>query len=390
MLGLYAIALVPALIGVALYIFRKEVSWLEWLGCTAMAFAASGIMHGIALWGMTDDIETWSGRVVQVAHHPAWVEEYRQRHSETYYTGSGKNRQSHTRTWYTTEHDHHPEHWMADKNYGTYSDDQEISQAEYARIKAELGNTVVDGGKQGTHHGGHHDGGDNSIYSTPNTTRYIHPVTTTKHFENRVKAAPTLFSFAKVPPGTPVFPYPSSPSWDRSGRLLGAAVGSVDLTAFDQMNSRLGPTKKVNVIIVGFPGGDSSIGHWQEALWIGGRKNDLVLCYGTAPGNPKPTWAYCFGWTEKTDVKRSLETIAISSPVSTDMLKAIEAEVSRNYVIKDWKKFDYISIDPPRWAYITLIILMVLVQGGWWLWAFNNQFSKDGNSNSRFRYGKGF
>ena len=65
------------------------------------------------------------------------------------------------------------------------------------------------------------DGGDNNIYSTRNATGYIYPVTCERHFENKIKAAPSVFSFAKVPQGVPVHPWPKNPDWMHSGRLIG-------------------------------------------------------------------------------------------------------------------------------------------------------------------------
>ena len=382
---LYGIAVIPAVIGAVLYMCKKEVVWLEWLGSAVIGLIIAGIMHIVVIRALTDDTEVWSGQVVRTDRCPAWVEEYQERHTSTYYTGSGKNRTAHTRVWYTTEHDHHPEHWVAALNFGTIDEDKEIGLEDYNKIKGYFGNSVVNGGTQSYHHGGHFDGGDNKIYSTPNNTGYLYPATTLQHFENRVKAAPTLFSFAKVPEGTPVFGYPKNENWVRSDRLLGTAAKTVDILEFDRMNSRLGPRSKVNIILVGFDNGDSQLGCWQEAKFVGGKKNDLVLCYG---GTTNVVWAKCFGWTEKMNVKRNLETMILGKVVNTVMLSSIEDEIKKSYVIKQWDKFSYIQIEPPWWAYLVEIILMAIAQVIYWYWAFNNNTTKDGGS--MFRYDQGW
>jgi len=109
-----------------------------------------------------------------------------------------------------------------------------------------------------------------------------------------------------------VFEYPQNKNWQSSDRLLGRARSDFNLLEWDKVNSRLGPSKKVNVIAVGFEAdSDSILGQYQEAKWAGGKKNDLVICYGGQPG--KAAWVYVFGWTESEGVKRDLESLFIKA-----------------------------------------------------------------------------
>ena len=156
------------------------------------------------------------------------------------------------------------------------------------------------------------------------------------------------------------------------------------------MCSKLGPTKKVNVIIIGFPpNSDSSIAHLQEAAWIGGKKNDLILCYDTPKPNQLPTWAYVFGWTEETIVKANLQTILLTNPINDNILPLIYQEILKNYTIKEWKKFDYLQIEPPTWTYYLYILITAFTQGIFWLWASINPYQKYTNlrpTSRQFRY----
>jgi len=370
----YLIALIPSIIGAVLFMNNKAVHWGEWIGGTAIAFLVSGIMHGIAIYSMSADIETWSGKITHVSHFPRWVEQYRQSHTRTYTTGSGDNKTTHTETYYTTEYDTHSEYWKAYLNFGAINEDRQIDINTFNQIKANFGNKVEDGGKQSSDHGGHRSSGDNNIYTTHNRTGYVYPVTTIKHFENKIKASPTVFSFVAVPTNAPVYLWPENSNWMISDRLLG--VSGIDQREFDLMNSRLGPSKLVNVIMVGFNSSDTMLGQWQQAKWLNGKKNDLVICYGFNESGV--LWTYCFGWTEKENCKRNLETIVLSNPINNEILPLIEKEIEANYVKKDWHKFSYISIEPPLWSYITLLIVMFLTQGGFWVWAHFNQYDKNG------------
>ena len=373
----YLFALIPIAIGGAFWIFKHEVVWWEWLIGCAIALITSGAIHAAAFYGMTTDVETWSGQLTCVVHYPRWVEEYQQMHTRT--VGSGKN--ARTETYFTTEHRTHPEHWTAYADLGTDSDSHDISRAFFDDVRGKFGGeiTTTQPPKKGF------DSGDRNIYTAHNHTRYVYPVTKLKTWENRVKAAPSVFSFVEVPDTVKVFKYPENGDWRRSDRLVGTAGTAIPIREWDKMCTRLGPIKKVNVILVGFGDRDSMVAHYQQAAWVGGRKNDLVLCYG-GPAN-KIAWAYVFGWSESELAKERLKTVLKNSPIGVEIIPKIEKEIVDNYVIKDWSKFDYIAVEPPFWSYFVLLGVMVVTQSIFLLVAmFNNA---DKNSGKRGLFGRG-
>lgn len=379
----YLCTLIPILIGLVLWWRDNEITLVEWLGASAACFVVAGIMHIIAFMGMTADTETWSGQITKVSHYPRWVEEYQESHSETVDDGNGK---SHTRIWTTTEHDTHHEHWGASRSFGTYEDEEEVDEVTFGQMAHKFGNRIVDDGKQSCSHiMGSFDGGDNGIYSAYDNTGYVYPVTITKTFENRIKAAPTVFSFSKVPTNINVYAWPENPDWLHSDRLLGTASILVDHYKWDCMNASLGSRKKVNLIMVGFGDVSDDMGHYQQAKWIGGKKNDLVICFGGATKTSPPKWVYVFGWTESELVKQDLMTIVLTHPVNDNVIPLISEEVAKNYKIKDWHKFDYITIDPPTWAYWVYFIMMAVTQTGLYIYFQTNQFGKDGSYSSGWR-----
>ena len=85
MIFLYLIALIPAIVGMILYIRNKNITWLEWFGSVIIAFLFSGIIHIIVIQTMGRDIETWSGEISRAVHYPRWVEEYTQVHTSFLY-----------------------------------------------------------------------------------------------------------------------------------------------------------------------------------------------------------------------------------------------------------------------------------------------------------------
>lgn len=357
----YLFAFIPVVVGAVLWVKDKEVTWWEWLAGSGIGFALAIIFHLTSLYSMTSDVETWSGRIVSATFHPKWIEEYQEMHTRT--VGSGKN--ARTEIYYTTEHRTHYEYWSADGTLGDYR----ISQSHFNDIAAKFDCVPK---KTRVHKSGF-DGGDPNIYVVRNNTGHVVPVVTTKRWTNKVQASPSVFKFIEVPESIKVFEYPKNPSDFQSGRLLGTAR-CLGIYEWDQMNARLGPLKKVNVVMVGFPpDADSMMGQYQQAKWIGGKKNDLVICYAGNPGTI-PKWVFTFGWTEQEIVKRNLDTIVGKAMVDKDLIPLIEEEVRRNYIIKDWDKFDYLGIEPPGWSYVVFILVMAAAQAGFYFFAHHNEF----------------
>jgi len=361
---MYIFALFPLIIGSLLWIFNKKIVWWEWLVGSGLSFAITGIIHICIVVGMGNDTETWSGHVLGVKHTPYWHASWWETETYTVTVGSGKDERTETRTRQVHKTRTYPEKWIVQ----TTLDDVNISKTKYIELKEKFGKENKKPG-----HRPDMDSGDKYDYFLENQNNHFEPVHVVKSWKNKIKSAPSAFSFPKIPENVG-FKYPETGSPFRSKRLLGRAT-TIDTYLFDCMNARLGPSKKVNVIIIGFSENDSSsLAHDQEAKWIGGKKNDLVLCYG-GPDNNR--WTYVFGWTEEALVKRNLETILLENEINNDILPKIENEIRLNYKIRDWHQFDYITTEPPLWAYITQIILMVVTQVGFWIFAHTNMDDKN-------------
>jgi hypothetical protein len=362
----YVLAALPVLVGIYLWFNNAEVTWLEWLGSSALSFILAGCIHFYAIKSMTADTETWNGIVDTAVHIPQWVDYHAEIRTRT--VGSGKNMR--TETYVVWVHSTHPEKWYVETNIGSFS----INSAKYNELVSKMGEQASKPGYRPDY-----DSGDRNDYFTQNVNNWQEPVNKYVSFENRIKAAPTVFSYGKVPEGSPVFDYPDDNDLFVSNRLLGHA-NAINKLKFDQMNGRLGPKKFVNVIVCGFIDGSVSLGTLQESKFIGGKKNDLVICYGIDSNKQKVSWAYVFGWTEKDLVKRNIESIMLNNVINDGILPLIEKEIEDNYILKDWSKFDYISIPIPGKYYAYFLIFMVITQVGYYIWAFNNDVDKPESS----------
>lgn len=388
----YVFALVPVLVG-AFFLWRdKQVCWWEWLTGSAVAFALAGIFQLIAGIGMTDDIETWSGQVTSARQYSRWREYYEEAiyrteyyyTTETYYTTDSKGRsQSHTRQVQHSRQvfDHwesrrrwHEAHWEVATTLGDYA----ISHDKYAYLCKKFNDEhPVEGRRRTSEHNSKMIDGDPNDYVADNRTGWIEPVSTTKHFENRVKACPSVFSFTKVPTNIAVYPWPKTTDLFTTERVMGTARAMITTLKWDQMNAVLGPTKRINVIIIGFGEQGQDIMQYQQAAWVGGKKNDLVICFGGGSKTQPARWCSVFGWTENEMVKQTLQSLLLETPINDNIIPQIASLVNQHYVIKDWHKFDYLTIDPPTWAYWVYILVLLATQGGLYYFFHVNEYTQD-------------
>jgi len=371
---LYLISLIPLAIGGVLFFKNHKIHWVEWLIGTAAALTLSGIFHASTFFALTSDTQVISGQVESVEFHPEWVEKYRKRHESTTKDSKGNTK---TKVWYTTEYETHHEQHFANLYYGRGRKESDtIDKKRYNEFKALLGNTTEKNGKQSYHHGGDHYSGDNNIYLTKNTTGYIKPVIGHLRFTNKIKASKSVYTHIKTPKDINVFEY-NLGSIYVPDRLYGKSNSHFDKLTFDRLNTEIGPKKKINLIFVGFNTPDEMIAKYQEAKWLGGKKNDLAICY-YAPEASKPAqWSYVFGYTDSVLAKRNIETIMLNYPINNDILTIIKSEIEKNYVIKNWDDFNYISIEPPTSAIIWLIVLMVITQTGLYVFFHKNDFGQN-------------
>jgi hypothetical protein len=136
----------------------------------------------------------------------------------------------------------------------------------------------------------------------------------------------------------------------------------------------LGAKKHVNLILVGFNNQPSTQAHRLRSKWFGGKKNDLVLCYGYQDG--KVTWAEVFSWSKSELCKSNLRTILLENPVDETIIPKIKHEVETNYTARDWKDFNYIQIEPPMWCYFVFSLCILGGLGAYYYWALNNHHRK--------------
>lgn len=376
----FLLALLPILVWGIQWYFNKEVVWQEAVAGAGAALLVAAIFWGIQAEGVfvPSDTETWSGRVYYAQYQPPWLEyyEYAVYRTETYECGTSKQPQTCTREVF----DHwepstrwHDKMWWVNTELGMI----DINVVRYNDIVNEFGEvTHVPGCRETSAHNSRMLQGPRDDDHTVNRNNYVYPITKNMRFENRLlKAKDSLYSFEPLTEeeSKPLYLWPHNGDKFDSDRLLGTATTLWNGREWDQMNAVLGPTKKVNLVAIGFPHGTAmELGMRQQQYWKGGKKNDLVLTFGGDP--QKPDWAYVFGWTEHETVKRLLENRLRDG---TATIAEITHLVRDEYSICHFEeKFKHVEIETPWWYYLIFGVVVIGTQTAAHIIFTRNEYSK--------------
>lgn len=135
-----------------------------------------------------------------------------------------------------------------------------------------------------------------------------------------------------------------------------------------ELNADLGRKKEVNIIVVAVDTDDSSFLHALEEVWLGGKKNDVVVILGVTR-YPAIAWARIMSWTRAEELKISLSDLLEdvgSLEKREEILGAIRNETERLFVRTSMKEFEYLlaGIQPPFWVFVLLFVVGIAVSAG--------------------------
>lgn len=212
------------------------------------------------------------------------------------------------------------------------------------------------------------------------------PVADTRYFSNYVKAAPdSLFNRTKSELlinqfGATLPEYPLEVfDYHYLNRVLPVGVNVADIAEWNMELANalrpLGPSKKVNVVVVMTASKDTTYANALEAKWLGGKMNDVVVVLGV-PEYPKLAWARVFSWSDeqlfKVELRNALTEQESVSPKAT--IGVIAEQIVKGFKRKDRKDFEYLKgeSDPPLWLLITLFFISASVSVGMTLYLVNN------------------
>lgn len=370
--------LIPILTALTLAVFWvRKMAWWEWAVLMVIPTIIIAIVAHASKAGQVKAVEYYGGYVTDASYDEPWNEWIVEECSSTSCTGSGKDERC-TTTYYDCSYcNEHGPSWNYNTSIGEGADAQTAYNVAVAtfrnkkfvnlRRNSECPNPV---------------NGNRWIVKFPGNSAHLLPYFKTHQYENRVQAAPTLFSFPRIDTSkTKVFEYPndeeglnhSSVLADKSFPNYGKAS---DLLSW--YNAEYGAAFQVHAWLIVFHDRTRQSGLDQEAYWKGGGKNELITTVGLDK-DQKVKWCYVFSWSPKKEPSIVIRDSIMSMGVF-DGVKAVELigqQGIKKFHRKHFKDFAYVSIEPTNGAVILAFILTMLFCIGWGFFSVKNGIDVD-------------
>jgi energy-coupling factor transporter transmembrane protein EcfT len=350
--------LIPVIAIIILMVFfEKKIAWWEYLLVFGVAVLAIFICKYTSTVLQTNTKEWWNSYVTQAQYYEPWDEWIVQTCYRT--VSCGKN--CTTMVPYDCSHrEYHPAEWILVDNLGK---DYSISQDFYQFLLKTWGNQKF----TDLHRSFYTINGNEYSTNYDNDFDHLAPVCTQHTYTNKVRSSRSIFNFQAVKKDEidqyGLFSYPHCDMFHYNPILGWNNSQNSDM--LQKWNGLLGVRKRVHMLILVFQNQPREAGLMQEAYWKGGNKNEFILCIGVNRTN-HITWTKVISWTDVQVLKTSLarkikemDTLVMSAVIDT-MAKNVDAK----FVKKDFRDFDYISVEPSNKAIlITAIITFIIVLG---------------------------
>jgi len=303
---------------------------------------AGGISAGLYGFGCLKywDKEVWHFKVLRIQHEEKWTTH--ETRTETYYTGSGKNRTSHTRTVHYTET--HGPYWTA---YDETGSKHSIPASKYDVWSRVWGNQQQTGIHKGSA-SGWNTAISGRIFECkwPNDLELIYPWDEIHHYKNKVRYSHSVLKLKEPTRGLlEIYPRPADKDNTDPVISYGPVFGATDVERMRRTNARLGPSYLVHTILVAFgPGTPRTVVDDVLSAWMGVNKNELVT-FVALNGN-KVEWCEVQSWMDDTTIHGSLRNEIMGQDFSLPRY----SDLLLKYVPTQWKKknfrdFDYLRIE---------------------------------------------
>jgi hypothetical protein len=341
---IYLTLLIPLIIIVVLkLLFGQEIKWKEAIICVLVAALVMLSFRFIALWLLPKDREFLNGYITQARYYEDWNE------LVTHYYTTGKT----TSVYYTV--DVHPEYWLADTNcFGVIS----ISKQQYDKYVSMWNNKKF----QELNRNYYSKDGNEYYSDYDNKFENIIPLTKINYYENRITHSKNVFNYEQLNSQevSQVYKYPDLNIFDLSNNFQ-YLIGINDNKAnhlLASWNAKLGAIKRVAIFLLIYPNKLQDVSFLQERYWQGGNKNELVVCVGIDSKN-NITWSRVFSWTTSEGLKPSLSSSIMSMKKFDDIkiINLIGELTNKLWVKRDFREFNYITVDVPTWVNVIIVLL---------------------------------
>lgn len=149
------------------------------------------------------------------------------------------------------------------------------------------------------------------------------------------------------------------------------------------INAYYGIQKQFRMYILIYKNKSEVIAEKQRSYWEGGNKNELVCCIGVDNSN-NVKWVKCFSWEDEPNVAIKSQNWLLTHPLNLSKFSEyISPIIQKEWHRKEFKDFDYLSIEISDGQYIAILILILIYNVGISYWLITNEFTNDEQENKK-------
>lgn len=374
---IYGAILIPVITAlVLLLLFKRKTLWWEFSipigGSVLLILLAKVIIET----SMLECKEYWGSFISKAEYYEEWDEWITQTCTRQYACGTDSkgNTEYCTEIYDCSYRRYHSPYWQITT---TTNETVGISQTEYNRLAKFYGNQKFIELNRDYYR---MDGDKYSCNWMKDSIKAV-PVSTVHYYENKVKVAnQSVFHFQDVDTTAIKFynlkEYPAIYDNYKQNALIGdyGTEAQIANKKLQYINGLLGHKKQVKVFVLVFQNQPMEAAFYQEGYWSGGNMNEFIVCIGIDNAR-KVQWCHPISWTTNEELKVRVRQFVtdqnkLNLPAVADFM---QGQIANGFNRRDFKEFDYLTVEPPTWAIVLTYILTLLLNLGLSFWIITNE-----------------
>lgn len=359
--------------------FRRETVWWEYILLIVPSMLISIFIEFCMVQYEVTSTEYLGAYATKITHYDDWDEWVhkictRKIRVGTNSDGSTKYR---TETYDCSYRKYHADEWFITDNSDKHL---YINQSEFNRIRDMWKTPSI---FQDMNRRYYTKDGDAQYHLWDNNKETTRTITYSHSYDNKVKVSKSVFNFENIDKKEAdrlgLFNYPELNNYDQNPILGYKRVNLKDVNSIKYVNGMLGKSKQFRTFLLCFYNKDVSISMKQQSYWVGGNKNEFVICVGLDSLTNKIQWVNAFSWMDEPKLEVNIEQYLrekeyLDIPELSDtLMKRVPNEWKR----KEFEDFNYLNIELSRTQYIWILVLTLLYNIGISIYVICNEYKNN-------------
>lgn len=152
-------------------------------------------------------------------------------------------------------------------------------------------------------------------------------------------------------------------------------------------NYLYGYTDQISMQVILFKNKPEESGFYQEQLLKGGNKNEFIVCVGTDNAD-SILWSHVISWTTNEKLKLEVRDSVVNMGKldMTHLTTYIATYVPKRFIRREFKEFDYITVDIPIWILVVSFTINLIGVAGISFFIHKNHIDNNRNRTIFYRY----